>query len=205
MYRRCDSLNSVLQPQPTMSLSNEILKPSLVNREVGSRNRILMGSSSVRRVMSNRANSDNVKSFTALQKLDPSEVSIVDNIDNTEEDKKAQKRYSYSRSKSVASGLAKLNDQDQEESLIHDGSYDGKNLLKKKRDGDNGTIAKLFRQVKNIVGKDKSKRIKSSECETGNKTYSFSSSKLRHQSQGCLTPRKLKAQHHSTPRLVKNS
>ena len=161
-----------------------------------------MGSSSVRRAMSNRANSDNVKSFTALQKLDPTEVSIVD---NTEEDVKAKKRYSYSRSKSVASGLAKLNDQDQEESLLHDGSYDGKNLLKKKRDGDNGTIAKLFRQMKNIVGKDKSKRIKSSECETGNKTYSFSSSKLRHQSQGCLTPKKLKAQHHSTPRLVKNS
>ena len=164
--------------------------------------RILMGSSSVRRAMSNRANNDNVKSFTALQKLDPTEVSIVDD----KEDAKVKKRYSYSRSMSVASGLPKLNDNYTEESIIHDGSYDGKNLLKKKReDNGNRTIAKLFRQVKNIVGKDKSKRIKSSECESSNKTLSFSSSKLRHQSQGCLTPKKLKAQHHSTPRLLKNS
>ena len=40
MYRRCDSLNSVLLPPPKMSLSNETQKPSLINRDTGTRSRL---------------------------------------------------------------------------------------------------------------------------------------------------------------------
>ena len=183
-----------------------------------------MGSSSVRRAMSNRSHSDNVKSFSALTALEPTESSddgINGNNDN-------ETRYSYNRSKSVAACLPRLGDDVsnvQENSQIpilqdnsmHETSYDNKSLSRKKRHDslNNGSSAfgKLLKQVKNIVSKDKHKRPRLSsdpECsKLSSILHSKSSlvpSKLRHQSQSCLTPKHLKlTQHHSTPRLFKHS
>lgn len=163
-----------------------------------------MGSRSVSRALSNRISSDHVKSFTALGKLSSPDSLESSNVEE-EEACKESRRYSYSRSKSVASGLPKLAE-DQDMSL-HNSSYETKSLLKRKKDdrGDGGLV-KLFRHVKSFVGKDKLRKMRSSSENDSGPQSSGSGSKLRfqNQSQSNLTPRKLKKiQHHSTPRLVK--
>ena len=184
-----------------------------------------MGSSSVRRAMSNRSHSDNVKSFSALTALEPTETG--DDGINVNNDNK--RRYSYTRSKSVAAGLPRLGHDDTpvqdnsqmpilQDNSMHETSYDNKSLTRKKRhdsvtkDGSSSAFGKLLKQVKNIVVKDKHKRPRLSEPENGKLSsmlHSKSSllpNKLRHQSQSCLTPKHLKlTQHHSTPRLFKNN
>jgi len=193
-FGRSDSMSSVFMPAPAPARANSVLKDN-----VTARNRILMGSRSVSRALSNRVNSDHVKSFTALGGL-----SSPDSIDckaREQETAKESRRYSYSRSKSVASGLPKLGE-DQDMSL-HNSSYETKSLLKRRKE-DSGGLVKLFRHVKSFVGKDKLRKLRSSS-ETDTNTTLGSKLRLQHQSQTNLTPRKLKrVQHHSTPRLVKS-
>ena len=71
-----------------------------------------MGSSSVRRVMSQRGGKDHAKSFSALGKLDMAESEAFASLGQMEQEvedafeaNEEQRRYSYSRSKSVASGF----------------------------------------------------------------------------------------------------
>ena len=174
-----------------------------------------MGSSSVRRAMSNRSNPEHV-SFTGLRGLEVANTSL-DNpeVNNSVNDLRGgsggpsdSRKFSYSRSKSVASGLPRLGD-DSQNSSLQDGSYATKSLLRKKKGESGGgrSISRFFRQMKSSMnlGKDKNKKNKSSDQESSK--YSTlpsqsSVSHLQHQSQSCLTPRKLKqVQHHSTPRL----
>ena len=175
-----------------------------------------MGSSSVRRAMSNRSNPEHVQSFTALRRLEVANTSLDHPEDNgsvldlgggcgdNQSSNSGSQRSSFRRSKSVASGLLRMGDVSQDSSF-HNGSYATKSLLRRKK-GDSGggkSISRFFKQMRNIVGKDKNRRIKSSEDESGSTLASHSSvSNVRLQS--CLTPRKLKqVQHHSTPRLMK--
>ena len=153
-----------------------------------------MGSSSaVRRAMSNRSNPDNVRSVTALARLEAGAAAEA-----REDQASSSSTIKYSRSRSVASGLPRMGDNSLS---LHDGSYESKSLLRKKKEG----FSKLLRNMKSFVAKDK-KRIKSNEYEaSSSKKPSFSVPKFSHQSQTCLTPRSLKqVQHHSTPRLVKH-
>ena len=179
-----------------------------------------MGSSSVRRAMSNRSNPEHV-SFTALRILEVANTSLdnpqvndsVHDLRGSSRDSSDNRKYSYSRSKSVASGLPRLGDVSQD-STQHDESYASKSLLRKKKGDSSGgrSISRFFKQMKssmNLGSKDKKKRNKSGDQETGSKHATLPSrssvSNLRHQSQSCLTPRKLKqAQHHSTPRPSKH-
>ena len=178
-----------------------------------------MGSSSVRRAMSNRSNPEHV-SFTALRILEVANTSLdnpevndsVHDLRGSSRDSSNSRKYSYSRSKSVASGLPRLGDVSQD-SCQHDGSYASKSLLRKKKGDSSGgrSISRFFKQMKSSMnlGKDKKKRNKSGDQETDSKHATLPShssvSNLRHQSQSCLTPRKLKqVQHHSTPRLSKH-
>ena len=162
-----------------------------------------MGSRSVSRALSNRVASDHVKSFTALGGLSSPE-SLESKGFEEEVSSKESRRYSYSRSKSVASGLPKLAE-DQDLSM-HNISYETKALLKRSKE-DSGGLVKLFRHVKSFVGKDKLRKLRSSSETDSGPASPGSGSKLRfqNQSQTNLTPRKLKRiQHHSTPRLVKS-
>ena len=155
-----------------------------------------MGSSSaVRRAMSNRSNPDNVRSVTALARL---EAGAAAEARAREDQAISSSTIKYSRSRSVASGLPRMGDNSLS---LHDGSYESKSLLRKKKEG----FSKLLRNMKSFVAKDK-KRMKSNEYEaSSSKKPSFSVPKFSHQSQTCLTPRSLKqVQHHSTPRLVKH-
>ena len=171
-----------------------------------------MGSSSVRRAMSNRSNPEQV-SLTALRVLEVANTSL----DNPESNDSvpdlrgaSSRKYSQSRSKSVASGLPRLGDISQDSSY-HDGNDASKTLLRKKKGDSNGrSISRFFKQMKSSMnlGKDKNKRNKSND-QDGSKysplTSHSSVSNLRYQSQSCVTPRKLKqVQHHSTPRLSKH-
>ena len=174
-----------------------------------------MGSSSVRRAMSNRSNPEHV-SFTGLRGLEVANTSL-DNpeVNNSVNDLRGgsggpsdSRKFSYSRSKSVASGLPRLGD-DSQNSSLQDGSYATKSLLRKKKGESGGgrSISRFFRQMKSSMnlGKDKNKKNKSSDQESSKYSTlpsNSSMSHLQHQSQSCLTPRKLKqVQHHSTPRL----
>ena len=153
-----------------------------------------MGSSSaVRRAMSNRSNPDNVRSVTALARLEAGAAAEA-----REDQAISSSTIKYSRSRSVASGLPRMGDNSLS---LHDGGYESKSLLRKKKEG----FSKLLRNMKSFVAKDK-KRIKSNEYEASySKNPSFSVPKFSHQSQTCLTPRSLKrVQHHSTPRLIKH-
>jgi len=209
MNKRSDS--SSLGSAPT-----QVIRPTPVQlRETGARNRILMGSSSVRRAMSNRSNPEHA-SFTALRTLEANT-----SLDNPEaydslhdlrgaggESSSKSRKYSYARSKSVASGLPGMGDISQDSS--HDGSYATKSLVRKKK-GDSGggrSISRFFRQMKSSMNLGKDKNKKNKPCDQGSKYSPLAShssvSNLRQQSQSCLTPRKLKqVQHHSTPRLSK--
>ena len=176
-----------------------------------------MGSSSVRRAMSNRSNPEQV-SYTALRVLEVANTSLdhpegndsVPDLGSANRDSPQNRKYSHSRSKSVASGLPRLGDISQDSSY-HDGSDASKSLMKKKKGDSNGrSISRFFKQMKSSMNlsKDKNKRNKSSD-QNGSKYSTFTShssvSNLRYQSQSCLTPRKLKqVQHHSTPRLSKH-
>ena len=109
-----------------------------------------MGSSSVRRAMSNRSNPEHVQSFTTLRKLETANTSL----DNSEvngsvldlgvgcgdnqrrRSASASQRFSFRRSKSVASGLPIIRDVSQDSSF-HNGSYATKSLLRRKK-GDSG-------------------------------------------------------------------
>ena len=175
-----------------------------------------MGSSSVRRAMSNRSNPEQV-SFTALRVLEVANTSLdnpeandsVPDLRGASRDSLNSRKYSHSRSKSVASGLPRLGDISQDS--YHDGSDAAKTLLRKKKGDSNGrSISRFFKQMKSSMnlGKDKNKRNKSSD-QDGSKYSTLTShssvSNLRYQSQSCVTPRKLKqVQHHSTPRLSKH-
>ena len=178
-----------------------------------------MGSSSVIRAMSNRSNPEQV-SFTGLRGLEVANTSLdnpevnnsVNDIRGGSGESSASRKFSYLRSKSVASGLPRLGD-DSQNSSLHDGTYATKSLLRKKKGDASGAggrgISRFFKQMKSSMnlGKDKNKKSKSSDQESSK--YSTlpchsSVSHLQHQSQSCLTPRKLKQiQHHSTPRLSK--
>ena len=179
-----------------------------------------MGSSSVRRAMSNRSNPEHV-SFTGLRGLEVANTSLdnpevnnsVNEIREGSGDSSDSRKFSYLRSKSVASGLPRLGD-DSQNSSLHDGTYATKSLLRKKKGDSSGAggrgISRFFKQMKSSMnlGKEKKKRNKSGDQETDSKRATLPShssvSNLRHQSQSCLTPRKLKQiQHHSTPRLSK--
>ena len=163
-----------------------------------------MGSRSVSRALSNRVHGDHVKSFTALGGL-VSPESIMKR-DEAEDDCQESRRYSYSRSKSVASGLPKLGEE--QDLSLHNSSYETKSLIKRKKEEGGGGIAKLFKHVKSFVGKEKLKKFRTGSLgdhERDPPTSSLLGTRLKYQSQTCLTPRKLKkVQHHSTPRLVKN-
>ena len=176
-----------------------------------------MGSSSVRRAMSNRSNPEQV-SLTALRVLEVANTSLdnpeandsVPDLRGASRDSLTSRKYSQSRSKSVASGLPRLGDISQDSSY-HDGNESSKTLLRKKEGDSNGrSISRFFKQMKSSMnlGKDKNKRNKSSDqdgSKYSNLTSHSSVSNLRYQSQSCVTPRKLKqVQHHSTPRLSKH-
>ena len=176
-----------------------------------------MGSSSVRRAMSNRSNPEQV-SYTAHRVLEVANSSLdnpegndsVPDLRSASKDSPKSRKYSQSRSKSVASGLPRLGDISQDSSY-HDGSDASKSLLRKKKGDSNGrSISRFFKQMKNSMNlsRDKNKRNKSSDQDSSKYSTlaSHSSvSNLRYQSQSCLTPRKLKqVQHHSTPRLSKH-
>jgi len=213
LSRRCDSLSSVLSAQSKTVPA----PPRVLPRQ--RQNRILMGSSSVRRVMSQRGGKDHAKSFSALGKLDMADSEAFASVGQMEQEvedafeaNEEQRRYSYSRSKSVASGLPHLvniSQTSQQDSTL-DGVYDStKSLLRKRKDKEDsphGKFGKLLKQMKNIVGKDKNKRTRSSDLESqSGRGPSLLGSKLRHQSTTCLTPRSLRqATHHSTPRLIKH-
>jgi len=219
LARRCDSLSSVLSSQSKTSSASS--RPAVLPRQ--RQNRILMGSSSVRRAMSQRGGRDHAKSFSALGRLDMAEseafASVGEHIEHEEEvqeafeDNRDIRRLSYTRSKSVASGLPNLVNvsQTSQQDSIHDGVYDSnKSLVRKRKDKDDsphGKFGKILKQMKNIVVKDKNKRTRSTDLESqsGRSVSSLLGSKIRHQSQTCLTPRSLrKATHHSTPRLIKH-
>jgi len=219
LARRCDSLSSVLSSQSKTSSASS--KPAVVPRQ--RQNRILMGSSSVRRAMSQRGGRDHAKSFSALGRLDMAEseafASVGEHVEHEEveqeafEDNREIRRLSYTRSKSVASGLPNLVNvsHTSQQDSIHDGIYDSnKSLVRKRKDKEDsphGKFGKILKQMKNIVVKDKNKRTRSTDLESqsGRSVSSLLGSKIRHQSQTCLTPRSLrKATHHSTPRLIKH-
>lgn len=162
-YRRHDSLHCVLPPPPPQP-----------------RSRILMGSSSVRRAMSNRTANEHVKSFVAIGEEPEIELPHV----TTE-----TRKQSYSRSKSVASGLPRLGTKSDQL-----GS----------RNAENKGLSKFFKQMKSFVSKDKIKKSKT-KPEAESLTDHLDGVKFRQQSHSYLTPRKLKqVQHHSTPRLTKD-
>ena len=140
-----------------------------------------MGSSSVRRAMSNRTANEHFKSFVAIGE----EPEMEKPLSTTE-----TRKQSYSRSKSVASGLPRLGTKPEL------GSRNGEN--------ENKGLTKFFKQVKSFVSKDKIKKSKS-KPETEQLSHQMVGVKFRQQSQSYLTPRKLKqVQHHSTPRLIKD-
>ena len=182
-----------------------------------------MGSSSVRRAMSNRSNPEHVQSFTTLRKLETANTSLDNSEVNgsvldlgvgcgdnqSRRSASSSQRFSFRRSKSVASGLPIIRDVSQDSSF-HNGSYATKSLLRRKTgESRRGrSISRFFNKMKNIVVKDKNRRIKSSDDESSSNYSTLPShstiSYVQDQSQSCLTPSKLKqVQHHSTPRLMK--
>ena len=129
--------------------------------------------------MSNRTANDNVRSFQAIGE------------DTGEGEGKAPKPC-YSRSKSVASGLPRLGNKTDD--------------LKSRRNNMDGKgLNKFFKQVKNLVSKDKLRKTKVKQEQKDDPGKCPASLQHRHQSQSYLTPRKLRPfQHHSTPRLIKD-
>jgi len=183
LYRKHDSLHSILPPPPPQLAQN--------------RSRILMGSSSVRRAMSNRTANENAKSFVAIGEEVETAVGDVE---------KEKVRKAYNRSKSVASGLPRLAGKVEDLSLrkLSRRNPDNKGLS---RNPDNKGLSKFFKQMKSFVSKDgKLRKSKNKDDEEDQDQLNSSSSlKFRHQSQVMLTPRKLsQVQHHSTPRLIKD-
>ena len=140
-----------------------------------------MGSSSVRRAMSNRTANEHFKSFVAIGE----EPEVVKPLVTTE-----TRKQSYSRSKSVASGLPRLG--------ISPEQLGSRNT-------ENKGLTKFFKQMKSFVSKDKMKKAKT-KPETREVSDQRDGVKFRQQSLSYLaTPRKLKqVQHHSTPRLIKD-
>ena len=141
-----------------------------------------MGSSSVRRAMSNRTANEHVKSFVAIG--EEPEIELPHASTET-------RKQSYSRSKSVASGLPRLGTKSDQL-----GS----------RNAENKGLTKFFKQMKSFVSKDKIKKSKTKpETESLTENQDAVQMKFRQQSHSYLTPRKLKqVQHHSTPRLIKD-
>ena len=148
-----------------------------------------MGSSSVRRAMSNRTANEHFKSFVAIGE----EESEMEKPEAGLESGGRGNR-SYSRSKSVASGLPRL------------GTKSARSEQLSSRNAENNKgLTKFFKQVKSFVSKDKIKKSKS-KPETDQLPEQLGGVKFRQQSHSyLLTPRKLKqVQHHSTPRLIKD-
>ena len=141
-----------------------------------------MGSSSVRRAMSNRTANEHFKSFVAIGE-EPEMIQKPLAMTET-------RKQSYSRSKSVASGLPRLGTKPEDLSS---------------RNAENKGISKFFKQVKSFVSKDKMKKSKT-KPEPDELTDHLDGVRFRQQSHSYLmTPRKLKqVQHHSTPRLIKD-
>ena len=134
--------------------------------------------------MSNRTANEHFKSFVAIGEEEPElEKPEASGIGNR----------SYSRSKSVASGLPRL------------GTKPARSEQPSSRNAENKGLSKFFKQVKSFVSKDKIKKSKS-KPETVQLTEQLGGAKFRQQSHSyLLTPRKLKqVQHHSTPRLIKD-
>ena len=143
-----------------------------------------MGSSSVRRAMSNRTANEHIKSFVAIGEEAETAVNV-------------SKQKVYSRSKSVATGLPRLGSQADD---LSSRKFAKSNIT----DGNKG-LNKFFKQVKNLVSKDKLKKSKVRHEENQEQLNCSGSLKYRHQSQGNLTPRRLRPfQHHSTPRLIRD-
>ena len=138
-----------------------------------------MGSSSVRRAMSNRSNPEHVQSFTTLRRLEAANTSldhpevngsVLDlggGCGDNQSSNSGSQRSSFRRSKSVASGLLRMGDVSQDSSF-HNGSYAAKSLLRRKTgESRRGrSISRFFNKMKNIVVKDKNRRIKSSDDES---------------------------------------
>ena len=130
--------------------------------------------------MSNRTANEHFKSFVAIGE----ESEIEKPLATTE-----TRKQSYSRSKSVASGLPRLGTNPDQLSS---------------RNAENKGLTKIFKQFKSFVSKEKIKKSKT-KAETHEMSDQLEGVKFRHQSQSYLTPRKLKqVQHHSTPRLIKD-
>ena len=133
--------------------------------------------------MSNRTANDNVRSFQAIGE---------DTLEGDASGKVPKPKSSYSRSKSVASGLPRLGNNNQD--------------LKSRRNNVDGKgLNKLFKKVRSLVSKDKLKKSKVEPEEKEDQVNCPAGLQYRHQSQSYLTPRKLRPfQHHSTPRLIKD-
>ena len=147
-----------------------------------------MGSSSVRRAMSNRTANEHLKSFGAIGEAEEAEM-------EKPEASRETRKHSYSRSKSVASGLPRLGT-NRSARADQPSSRNAEN---------NKGITKFFKQVKSFVSKDKMKKSKT-KAEPEQLTDHLDGARFRQQSHSYLmTPRKLKqVQHHSTPRLIKD-